>query len=153
MIFLKSYFVNTTPETDFLPIMADVKYAIRDSQAKNGLVSIHVPGPAAAVTVFEPLPELIEELKIAFETFASESTQGKDKRKEDVFIAPRVQATLIGRSLSLPVKDGRVLIEPYEEVFLIDFDKKTGRREYYINIVAEDQAPPPKQQQPQQRKK
>ncbi|MBI2974792.1 MAG: YjbQ family protein [Deltaproteobacteria bacterium] len=153
MIFLKSYFVNTTPEIDFLSIMADVKYAIRDAQAKNGLVSVHIPGPAAAVTVFEPLPELIEELKIAFETFASEAAQGKDKRKEEVFIAPRVQAALIGRSLSMPLKGGSVLIAPYEEIFLIDFDKKSGRREYYVSIVAEDQAPPPKQQQQQQRKK
>lgn len=136
MIFLKSYFVNTTAEVDFLPITSDVNYAIRDGQGKDGLVTIVVPSGRAAITVFEPLPEVISELKSALEIFAGEGKETADKRKEQVFIAPRVQTAMLGRSLTIPIKDAKLVLDPYEEIYLIDFDKKAHRREFIVQVMS-----------------
>ncbi len=137
MIFLKSYFVNTTAETNLIQITSDVNFALRDSNCKEGLVTLVIPGPGAGLAVFEPIPELLDELKVAFEIYAGEGTEGVDKRKEKVAVAPRVQAAMLGRTLSLPVKNGKLLLEPYEEVFLIDFEKKPRRREFYVQVISE----------------
>lgn len=138
MIFLKSYFINTSSGVDLLPITSDVRYAIRDGHGKNGLVTVVVPGPGAAVSAFESIPELIEELKIAFEIFAGEDVQGIDKRKEQVAIAPRVQAAMVGRSITLPIAESKLVLNPYEEIFLIDFEKRPKRREFIVQVFSEE---------------
>lgn len=153
MNFLKNYFVNTTAQTDFLQITNDVKYAVRDSGAKNGLVTVVVPGASASVAVFEPIPEVVKELETAFELFSGEGSEALNKWKEKVAVAPRVQAAFLGRSVSVPLKDGKLVLDANEEINLIDFDTKARRREFCVHIAAEDKpaaaapagkAPPPR---------
>jgi len=155
MVFLKNYFINTTLEVDFLPITSDVKYAIRDANGKDGLVTVAIPGAGASVIVFEPIKEVIDELKTVIEMFAGEKEHCIDKRKEQVMLAPRIQTAIFGRFVSLPIKDGRLMLDPYEEIYLIDFDKKIRRREFFVQVMSEDaqaaQAAP--KGQPLQKKK
>ncbi|PIR16738.1 MAG: hypothetical protein COV46_07170 [Deltaproteobacteria bacterium CG11_big_fil_rev_8_21_14_0_20_49_13] len=152
MTFLKSYFINTTDEVDVLNVSNDVKFAIRDSGGKDGLATVIISGPGAGVTLLEPLPEVIEELKVAFEVFAGEGAAAKDKKKKEIYVNPRVQAAILGRSISVPIKDALLVLDPYEEIFLVDFDKKMRRREFKVQIMAQAEsqpqqskgAPPPK---------
>lgn len=58
MIFLKNYFVDTTEKTDCIPIIHDVRFAIRDSQMKEGLVTITLPAGEAGLVL---APETIQE--------------------------------------------------------------------------------------------
>lgn len=138
MIVLKNYYVNTTKEVDFLPIIHDVRYAIRDANAKDGLVTVIVPNSGAALTIIEPLPEVIEELKVAFEIFAGEGATATDKRKATIDVAPRVQVAMLGRSLSIPLKDAKLVLDPYEEIYLIDFDKTGKRRQFLVHVMIEE---------------
>lgn len=154
MVFLKSYFVNTTTEVDFLPITSDVRYAIRDGNGKDGLVTVFVPGAGASIIAFEPIKEVIDELKTVVEMFAGEKEHCIDKRKEQVMLASRIQTAIFGRSISLPIKDGRLIMDPYEEIYLIDFDKKIRRREFFVQVMSEDaQAQAGPKGQPLQKKK
>lgn len=129
-----------------MQVTSDVRFAIRDSQAKNGLVTVFIPGPGAALTVFEPLEEVKEELRVSFEALAEGEKKGKDKRKEEVDVAPRVLASLVGRSVAVPFKEGKLIMAPYEEIFLIDLEKKVARREFFVQVIGEDA--PPQGQQP-----
>ena len=148
MIVLKHYYVNTTKEVDFLSIIHDVRYAIRDANAKDGLVTVIVPDSSAALTIIEPIPAVIEELKIAFEIFAGEGATATDRRKVTIDISPRVQAAMLGRSLSIPLKDGKLIIDPYEEIYLIDFDKTGKRRQFCVQVMVEDAPAKPAGQPP-----
>lgn len=155
MVYLKNYFVNATAEVDFLQITSDVRFAIRDSLAKNGQVSVFVPGPGAALTIFEPLDEVKDGLKASLTALAEGEKKGKDKRKEDVDIVPRVLASLVGRSVAVPFKDTKLIMAPYEEIFLIDFEKKAARREFFVQVIGEDAPPqgqPPPRGAPQRKK-
>lgn len=49
MIFVKNYFVPTTAETDIIPIIHDIRFAIRDSQMKEGLATISLPEGGACL--------------------------------------------------------------------------------------------------------
>ena len=137
MIFLKNYFLNTTAVVDILPIISEVRYAIRDSDAKSGVVNIIIPGSGAGLCILEPVPEVMDGLKNALELFAGEGAEAIDKKKEKVLIAPRVRSAMLGRTLSIPLNDGRLLIDPYEEIFLFDLDKKSKRREFYVQVISE----------------
>lgn len=144
MIFVKNYFVNTTQEIDFISIIHEVRYTIRDSNVKDGLLTIITPGAGAGVLILEPIKEVIDSIKVVFETLGGETdAEAVDKRKERVYVMPRVLASIIGRDISIPIRKGELLLEPYEEVFLIDFDKKVRRREFYMQVMSIPEPPPP----------
>lgn len=140
MNFLKKYYVNTTADVDVVTITHDIKFAIRDSAAKNGLVSIIVPESGAGLLLMEPLDEVIAEFKTTMSMFGGEGeSTTTDKKKLPVAIRPRVQAALTGRTLQLPLVNGLLLVAPYEEVVLVDFDNKVMRREFIVHILIEEE--------------
>ncbi len=113
MIFLKSYFATTTKETDFIPIIHDVRFAIRDSQVVDGLATITIPGEEAGLLI----------------------------AKE----APKEGPSFELRSLSLPIKNRELLLEPKQMIYLVDRNNSGKRREFVVQIFGET-PPPPKQQ-------
>ncbi len=141
MIFLRNYFINTTSGLDVLSIVHEVGRAIRESSVSEGLVTVSVPAPGGALAILEPLPDVIAKFKEAIGLFPGENEQTKNKRKEDVLVGPRVVAAILGKSLSIPFKDGRLLIAPREEPVLIDLERKGLRREFYVQIVGADAKP------------
>ncbi|MBI4125346.1 MAG: hypothetical protein HY466_05400 [Deltaproteobacteria bacterium] len=108
MIFLKSYFVATTGQTDIIPIIHDVRFAIRDSQLKEGLVTVTLPDEQAALVVAAQV------------------------NKENL---PNPQ-----RSLSLPFKNGELVLEPKQMIFLIDENSDAKRREFFVQVMGEKPA-------------
>ena len=140
MIFLKKYYVNTTPEVDVLSLIHDIRYAIRDSKATEGLVTVTVPAPAAGVVILEALPELMEQLKTALTIFPGEGIEALTRRKEAVAVGPRIKGAMLGRSLTLPLTHGELVLAPREEVMLVDFETIVQRREFVVQVMSE--APP-----------
>lgn len=112
MIFLKSYFATTTKATDFIPIIHDVRFAIRDSQIVDGLATILVPAEEGGLLIAKEAPK--------------EAPSGEL------------------RSLSLPVKNRELLLEPKQMIYLVDRSNTGRRREFVVQIFGET-PPPPKQ--------
>lgn len=53
MIFLKKCFVSTSEKVDTLSIIHDIRYALRDSKAKEGLVTVVIPKAGAGLALAE----------------------------------------------------------------------------------------------------
>lgn len=137
MIFLKNYFTNTTKDVDVIPITHDLKYAVRDSGTNEGLVTVMMPGPGSSVTIIQPLPEIIDELKEALKVFPGEGKEAMTRRKEPVKVGARVKAAMLGKSVSIPIRDGKLVLGPREEVIMVDFESNAKRREYVIQVFGE----------------
>lgn len=127
MIFLKNYFVSTTKEIDFIPIIHDVRYAIRDSQMTDGLVTIHIPGEGAVLLL----------------TKEDEPKNLKERFKNAA-----------GASLSIPFQKKELVLEPKQMIYLIDTTPAEKRREFFVQIMGEaPQAQQPPAGRPQARPK
>lgn len=137
MIFLKKYFVNTTAGIDILSVSADVRYAVRDAKASDGLVTVVVPGPGAGLILLEPLPELIDQFKTALAIYPGEGIETLTRRKEPVAVGPRIKGAILGRQVSLPLVRGEIVLAPREEVMLVDVETTGARREYVIQVLHE----------------
>lgn len=111
MIFLKHYFVTTTKQTDVIPIIHDVRFAIRDSQVKEGLITITLPADEASLVV------------------------AQEVKKENL---PTPQ-----RSLSIPFKNGELILEPKQMIYLIDEGVSAKRREFFVQVLGEKGEAPP----------
>lgn len=142
MIFLRNYYVNTTLKTDVLLITHDVKRAVRESNIPNGLVTVLIPGGTAGVILLENDPKIHEDLKKWVETqVPAESGPRPSRRSGSGRNDAHLRSALIGLSLSMPLQDGKLMIGPWQEVVLYDFDdNKVCRREVTIQIVGEGAA-------------
>lgn len=146
MIFLRNYFVNTTDDVDVISVIHETNRAIREAGLSEGLVTILVPGPGAGVAIIEPLPDIVATLKKAAEVFPGGGVETIDRRKSEISIGPRIAAVMLGKTLGLPISQGRLVLAPREEIVVVDFERVSKRREFFVQVMGEA---PQKQQQPQ----
>ncbi len=151
MILLKNYFVNTTTGVDVLSVIHEVNRTLKEANAVEGLVCILVPEPGAALSVLEPLPDIVAEFKKAVQIFPGEGVETKNRRKEEIDIGPRIVAAMLGKSLQIPIKAGKLVLGSREEPILIDLEKHGRRREFYVQVIGEGGEQPGQGQQQQGR--
>lgn len=113
MISLKNYFVSTTKEIDFIPIIHDIRSCLQDSQIKEGLVTIHLPENGAFFWLTTNAP--VASLRKIWE-------------EEKPFAFP---------SLSLPFQTKELVLGPKQMIYLVDTMTTPKRREFYIQILGE----------------
>ncbi len=150
MIFLKNYFVNTTGEVDVISIIHEINFAVKDSKIPDGLVTVIVPEPGAALAILEPLPDIVAAFKETLEIFPGEGST-LSRRKEPIPLAPRIKAAMMSKTAHLPLQKGKLVLAAREEVVLIDFETKAKRREFFVQIMGEAPAPPPTGRPPMRR--
>lgn len=143
VIHLKNYFVNTTNGMDVISVIHEVNRAIKESSIPDGVVIVTA---GCAVTVIEPLPEIISSLKKTLMALPCEWTETKNTRGDEIGVGPRVLGALVGKSLQLPLKGGKLIMGPREEVVIIDMEKGGLRREFYVQVSGDT---PAAQREPQ----
>jgi len=135
MAFLKKYFLNTTDKIDVVSIVHELSLAINEAKVKDGIAVLSVTESGAAITILEPLPEIINAMNDAVSSLSDWNKSAKNKRKEELLIAPRIASAIIGKSISISIHDGRPILGLREEPVLIDMERSGKRREFTIHIV------------------
>lgn len=134
---LKRTYHLTRESVDFISLNHDIKSAIRESGAGKGLVTVLIPKSGAGLLIFEKLPEIEDHIRRWLTQWEGEGTV-KDRLRQPVALAPRIQTALLPRSMSIPYDGEDLLLAPYEDVILLDCDPKSQRREVLIWVSAVD---------------
>lgn len=113
MIFLKNYFISTTKQADLIPILHDVRLAIREAQVLEGLVTISLPGDEASLLI------------------TKEISKGNAAEAKNLSGA---------RSLSIPFTKGELVLEPKQMIYLLDKRSTQRRREFHVQVLGETEA-------------
>jgi thiamine phosphate synthase YjbQ (UPF0047 family) len=79
----------------------------------------------------------LEKLRETVLAYASGGFETKNRRKEQLDVGPIIAAAILGRSLGIPLKDGRLVLGCREEPILIDFTKDGRRRELCVWLIGE----------------
>ncbi len=138
MIFLRNYYANTTSKTDALLVTEDIKRAVRESGILQGLITVLVPGGTAGVVMLENDPKLREEYKLWIEQQVSAKSGSRPARKSGTGKdEAHLRAALVGAQISIPLQNGKPMLGAWQEVVLLDFEDKVGRREFTIQIMGE----------------
>jgi thiamine phosphate synthase YjbQ (UPF0047 family) len=124
MILLKNFFVDTTKGLDLLKIIHEVRRVVREGNTENGSVTIVIPSPGAGLTVLDP-NDRPEDLKKTLEPH----------------VASGLIKAILPKTLTLPFEKYKMLIEPWQEIFLIDYETSGRRREFKVQVEVE--TPPP----------
>jgi secondary thiamine-phosphate synthase enzyme len=130
--------LSTRGDADIIDITSQVASLVQDHGFQHGQALVFVSGSTAGLTTIEYEPGLLRDIPAAFEKIAP---KGGRYHHEDTWHDgnghSHVRAALLGCSLTVPFKDGRLLLGTWQQIVLIDFDNRPRRREVVVQLSGE----------------
>lgn len=130
--------LSTRGNTDIIDITPQVASLLREHQFSHGQALIFVSGSTAGITTIEYEPGLLKDIPAAFEKIAPQGARyHHEETWHDGNGHSHVRAALLGCSLTVPFKDGRLLLGTWQQIVLIDFDNRPRKREVIAQFSGE----------------
>ena len=134
----KSFKIKTKGNTDILDITPNVRKAVNDSEIKNGIANVFVPGSTGGITTIEYEPGLKKDLPAAFERIAPQNIEyAHHQTWGDWNGHSHVRSALLGTSFTVPFVNADLILGTWQQIVLIDFDANPRAREIIVQIVGE----------------
>jgi secondary thiamine-phosphate synthase enzyme len=129
-------FCSTSGATDIIDITPAVEDKIVPSGITDGSVLLFISGSTAAVTTIEYESGVVKDLRDAIERIAPRALPYEhDQRWGDGNGYAHVRASLLGASLMVPLRGGRMLLGTWQQIVVLDFDNRPRSREVQIQIT------------------
>jgi len=130
--------VSTKGETDIINITDDVSKIVEKSGMKNGIGCVFVPGSTGAITTIEYEPGLLQDLPKALERLFPKNIEYKHHETwHDGNGHSHVRASIIGPSLAVPIKNGKLILGTWQQIVFVELDVRKRKREIIVQIVGE----------------
>ena len=138
MVHQDRFALSTTGHGQLQDITPRVAQIVRTSGIRTGTVHIfHVGSTAAVGTIeFEPglqrdLPELLDRLIPASRDY------GHERAWHDGNGHSHLQATWLGPSLTVPVRDAEPVLGTWQQIFHLECDVRGRQREMVVTVMGE----------------
>ena len=130
--------VSTKGETDIINITDDVSKIVEKSGIKNGIGCVFVPGATGAITTIEYEPGLLQDLPKALERLFPKNIEYKHHETwQDGNGHSHVRASIIGPSLAVPIKNGKLILGTWQQIVFVELDVRKRKREIVVQIVGD----------------
>jgi len=115
-----------------------VASVVRDSGVTRGLVHVFNIGSTGAIGTIEFEPGLVEDLPAVLNRLIPPSREyGHERMWHDGNGHSHLQATWLGPELSVPVRDGELVLGTWQQIFHLDCDNKARRRRVMVTVTGE----------------
>jgi secondary thiamine-phosphate synthase enzyme len=130
--------VSTRGDSEMIDLTERVQEVVRRHGFAEGAALVFVSGSTAGLTTVEYEPGLIEDLPDAFERIAPRDRRYKHEETwHDGNGHSHVRASLLGPSLTVPFRSGRLLLGTWQQIVLLDFDNRPRRRDVVVQLTGE----------------
>ena len=124
--------VRSNQREELVEFTDQVQQKLKESGASEGLVVLYVQHTTAGLTVNENAdPDVPRDLLHALRTLIPQ--HGMDFRHGEENSDAHIKASLVGSSITIPFKDGVLLLGRWQGIFLCEFDG--GRERKVIMLV------------------
>lgn len=129
----------TKGEGDIVDITDKVQEIARSSGVQTGICHVFVTGSTAAVTTIEYEPGVLKDLSRALSVCApSDITYAHDSRWGDGNGRSHVKAAMVGPSLTVPVRNGSVVLGTWQQIVVLELDTRPRRdRHLLVTVLGE----------------
>ena len=128
---------STQGEGDVIDLTEGVQSFVASTGAREGAVSLFVPGSTAAITAMEFEPGGVHDLKAVLERLIPAVGDYEHNRLNyDSNSHAHIRAAIVGPSETIPLRDGRLVTGTWQQLVLVDFDDRPRDRRVVIQIVA-----------------
>ncbi|MBI2184413.1 MAG: YjbQ family protein [Thaumarchaeota archaeon] len=134
----KTIQLETRGEVQMVDITEKVAEALREVSINNGMVNIFVVGSTAAVTTIEYEPGLLKDFPALLERVAPKNISYEhEKTWHDGNGHSHVRASLLGPSLTVPFKDGKLILGTWQQIVFVELDIHPRSRTLFIQFIGE----------------
>ena len=134
----KSFSIKTKGDTDILDITNQVKKALKETQLKNGILTVFVPGSTAGITTTEYEPGLVQDIPATFEKLVPKAAEYKHNLTwGDGNGYAHVRAALLKSFFTVPFVDREMILGTWQQIILVDFDNRRRQREIVVQLIGE----------------
>jgi secondary thiamine-phosphate synthase enzyme len=121
---------------DIQDITAGLLRCVEASRIRNGSLNATMVGSTGSLTTIEFEPGVVEDLKAAMTRMAPpDITYAHELAWHDGNGHSHVQAALMGPSIVVPIRDGRLRLGTWQQVVAINHDNRRRRRHVEVTIV------------------
>jgi len=122
------------------PALADVTgplgRIVAESGVRNGSAHLTAVGSTGSLTTIEYEPGAVEDLKRAISRLAPEdAVYAHEMTWHDGNGHSHVQAALMGPSLVVPVRNGRLALGTWQQVIAVNHDNRARRRPIEVTVI------------------
>jgi secondary thiamine-phosphate synthase enzyme len=130
--------IRTSGQGDAHDVTQTVAGVLADSEISEGLATISVVGSTAGVTTIEFEPGAVADLNAVFETLAPRhGTYEHHLRWGDDNGSSHVRAALLGPSISVPFREGRLALGTWQQIMVLEFDTRARERELIVQLIGD----------------
>jgi secondary thiamine-phosphate synthase enzyme len=129
--------LSTTRPRELVDITEKVRQRVRESGVQNGLCSLYAHGATAGLMIQEnDDPNIALDVLDCLDGLVPAGKWRHDRIDDNG--AAHIQAGLVGPSESIPIRDGRLALSTWQNVFFCDFDGPRRVRRVLCTIVGEE---------------
>ncbi|MCS7168523.1 MAG: secondary thiamine-phosphate synthase enzyme YjbQ [Gemmatales bacterium] len=136
MVYQDTIELSTAGHGDMHDLTKTVAEIVRRSGVNNGIVNVFCVGSTFAVGTieFEPglrkdLPEILDKLIPPGRHYGHEQTW------HDGNAHAHLQATLLGPSLTVPIRDGQLQLGTWQQIICLECDIRPRRRNLVVTVL------------------
>jgi secondary thiamine-phosphate synthase enzyme len=124
--------VRSNQREQLVEFTDEVQSRLTESEAREGLVVLYVQHTTAGLTVNENAdPDVPRDMLLALRTLVPQHGMGFRHGEENS--DAHIKASIVGSSITVPFKDGKLLLGRWQGIFLCEFDG--GRERQVIMMV------------------
>ncbi len=137
-VYTGEFGLGPTIEVDMIDMTKEVARITADSGIVNGTATVFVSGSTGAITTVEYEPGLLKDIPDALERLMPKGmTYDHHLRWHDGNGHSHVRASLLGPSLTVPVREGRPLLGTWQQIVFIELDNKRRERTIHVTVMGE----------------
>jgi len=130
--------IHTEGETDIVDITSDIQKTVNKSNLTEGIACIFISGSTGAITTIEYEPGLMKDLPRALEKIAPKNIHyDHHETWHDDNGRSHVRASLMGPSLTVPIRNGKVVHGTWQQIVFVELDTRPRTRNILVQIVGE----------------
>ena len=137
-VITKQIKISSKSENDIINITEQVADAISESGISNGTITVFVSGSTGAITTIEYEPGLVNDFPEMLSRIAPDDINYEhEQRWHDGNGRSHVKASLVGPSLTVPFKDGQLLLGTWQQIVFLELDTRARTRTLVLQIIGE----------------
>lgn len=130
--------LHSEGEGDIIDLTTQLSNIVKDSEIKNGTVTIFVSGSTAAVTTIEYESGLVHDFPEMLSRIAPRDIEYEhDNTWHDGNGHSHVRSSLIGPSITIPIVQGKLTLGTWQQVVLLEMDTRPRTRTVILQIMGE----------------
>jgi len=138
MIYQREFQLQTSGHRQMHDLTGEVAGIVSESRVRYGQVHVFNVGSTGAIGTIEFEPGLQEDLPAMLDKlFPPSRDYGHEQAWHDGNGHSHLQATTLGPSLTVPIKEGKLVLGPWQQIFHLECDIKPRRRTIMVTAVGE----------------